>query len=78
MNISLTKKQEAYIASQVASGDYQNNSEVVRAALRLHQKYRDKAIADLKAEIEKGVASGISQRSIKDIIESKRESRKTA
>ena len=36
MNISFTKKQEEYISRQVASGEYQNNSEVIRDALRLH------------------------------------------
>ncbi|NEN23272.1 type II toxin-antitoxin system ParD family antitoxin [Cryomorpha ignava] len=78
MNISFTKKQVEYITSQVESGDYQNNSEVIREALRLHQIYRDKLIADLQTEIEKGLNSGNSQRSVKDIIESKRKSRKTA
>ena len=37
MNISFTKKQEEYIAQQVATGEYQNNSEVIRDALRLHK-----------------------------------------
>ncbi len=78
MNISFTKKQEEYIAEQVASWEYQNNSEVIRDVLRLHQTYRDKVIADLRAEIEKGLDSGVSKRSVKDIIESKRKSGKIA
>lgn len=36
MIVSFTKKQEEYINEQVASGEYQNNSEVIRDALRLH------------------------------------------
>ena len=40
MNISFTKKQQEYITAQVAQGDYQNASEVVRDALRLHEYYR--------------------------------------
>ncbi len=71
MNISFTKKQEDYISKQVASGDYQNNSEVIRDALRLHQIYRDKVIADLRLEIEKGIQSGISDRPVKTIIKAK-------
>lgn len=71
MNISFTKKQEEYISKQVASGDYQNNSEVIRDALRLHQIYRDKVIADLRMEIEKGMQSGLSERSVKSIIKAK-------
>ena len=39
MNVSFTKKQEQYITNQVESGDFQDASEVVRDALRLHQRY---------------------------------------
>ena len=53
MNISFTKKQEEYIAQQVATGEYQNNSEVIRDALRLHKIYREKVIDDLSPEQER-------------------------
>ena len=72
MNISFMEKQEKYIASQVKSDDFQNASEVVRDALRLHQVYRDKIIEELKAEIAKGWDGATSKRKIKDIIEDKR------
>ena len=72
MNISFTEKQEKYIASQVKSGDFQNASEVVRDALRLHKVFRDKIIEELKAEIVKGWDGPTSKRKIKDIIEDKR------
>ncbi len=72
MNISFTKKQEEYILDQVASGEYQNNSEVIRDALRLHQVYRQRVIDDLRIEIQKGIDSGISERSVDDIIAEKR------
>lgn len=45
MNVSFSKKQEEYIMEQVNSGDFQNNSEVVRDALRLHQLYGHKVIS---------------------------------
>ena len=54
MNVSFTKKQEEYISNQIKSGDFQNASEVVRDALRLHEVYRHRVIQDLKVEIEKG------------------------
>ncbi|SFD42473.1 type II toxin-antitoxin system ParD family antitoxin [Algibacter pectinivorans] len=72
MNVSLTKKQQAYIAEQIESGDFQNASELVRDALRLHEVYRHRVIADLKEEIEKGWSGATSNRNIKDIIASKR------
>lgn len=74
MNVSLTDKQEQYIASQIKTGDYQNASELVRDALRLHEVYRTKVIEDLRAEIEKGwnsppsglTATQIAERKLKD------------
>lgn len=51
MNVSLTKKQEDYIVEQLETGDFQNASELVRDALRLHEVYRHRIIADLRAEI---------------------------
>lgn len=73
MNISLTKKQEAYIAHQIETGDFQNASELVRDALRLHQIYREKLILDLKQKIEAGWQSPNSQRNIQDILKEKNE-----
>jgi len=72
MNISFTKKQQDYISNQVASGDFQNASEIVRDALRLHEIYRFRVIEELKSEIEKGWEGISSSRSIKDIIEAKK------
>ncbi len=72
MNVSFTKKQEEYISNQIKSGDFQNASEVVRDALRLHEVYRHRVIQDLKVEIEKGWNDVLSSRSIKDIIQSKK------
>jgi len=72
MNISFTKKQEEYIAKQVESGEYQNNSEVIRDALRLHSIYREKVINDLRKEIEKGWEGPESKRTLNEIIASKK------
>jgi antitoxin ParD1/3/4 len=55
----------------VKSGDYQNNSELVREALLLHQIYGERLIIDLQREIEKGLESGYSNHTINDIVKSK-------
>lgn len=72
MNISFTDKQQHYIATQVSGGDYQNASEVVRDALRLHEMYRNKVLEDLRAEIAKGWDSKPSGHNIQDIINVKK------
>ena len=76
MNISFTEKQENYIKNQLASGDYQNASEVVRDALRLHALYRDKVLEELRAEINKGWDGATSKRSVKDIVSAKKRNHK--
>lgn len=73
MNISFTKKQQEYISEQIASGDFQNASEVVRDAIRLHELYRFRMLQELKEEIEKGWEGDSSSRTVKDIIRSKKE-----
>ena len=75
MNVSFTDKQEKYIADQVASGDFQNASEVVRDALRLHEIYRHKIIEELRTEIEKGWEGPSSNRTVQDILASKKKNR---
>lgn len=71
MNISLTEKQEQYIASQIRTGDFQNASELVRDALRLHEIYRHHVIEELRTEIAKGWDGEISKRSARDIVKAK-------
>ena len=76
MNVSFTEKQEQYIAGQVSSGDYQNASEVVRDALRLHELYRNKVLEELRTEINKGWDAPASKRSVKDIVAAKKKAHK--
>lgn len=71
MNISFTQKQQEYIAAQVAQGDYQNASEVVRDALRLHEYYRQRVLEDLRADIAKGWSGPASARKVGDILKAK-------
>lgn len=71
MNVSITEKQKNYIDSQVKSGDYQNASELVRDALRLHQLYREKVLRDLQAAIEEGWSGKTSEKSVLDMVAEK-------
>ena len=76
MNVSFTDKQEKYISAQLESGDFQNASEVVRDALRLHEVYRHRVIEELRSEIAKGWTGQPSKRTAKDIAKEKSESLK--
>jgi len=61
--ITLTDTQDEWIKSQIANGDYTNDSEYFRDLIRRDQdKFRI-----LKAAVEKGLASGVSNRAVDDI-----------
>ena len=56
MNYSLSKRLEDYVSEQVKSGSFNNASEVVRDALRLHEEYQLKLEA-LRHDVQVGVSS---------------------
>lgn len=78
MNISFTEKQQKCISEQIKSGDYQNTSELVREALRIHEFCLHKIIEDLRAKIEKGWDAPVSSKSVKNITREKQTARYTA
>lgn len=67
--ITVTEQQEQWIKSRIASGYYTNDSEYLRELLRRDQEDSDKFIA-LKKAIQEGLDSGVSERSVQDILES--------
>ena len=62
-NISLTKQLDRFITKKIASGRFENASEVVRAGLRTLEReeheYQAK-LAGLRAAIDEGDSSGIA------------------
>jgi antitoxin ParD1/3/4 len=60
MNISLPQEMKDFIESQVATGRYANASDFVRDLVRAEQDKMD-ALAELNAEIQKGIDSGIAE-----------------
>jgi antitoxin ParD1/3/4 len=63
-NVNLTDELDRFVLAKVASGRYEDASEVVRAALRIlereEQQYEAKLDA-LRAAIDEGDASGIAE-----------------
>ena len=58
MNVSLTKTLEEFVRNKVASGLYNNASEVMRDALRRMEaddKAKAKSLDWLRAEVQKGL-----------------------
>ncbi len=57
MTIELTNEQEQIVKGMIATGRYQDDSDVVERALKLIQEYESK-LSVLRAEIHKGEDSG--------------------
>ncbi len=74
MNISIPDQLKAWVESRVAEGSYASSSDYLRDLVR--QDQREQAMsAKFQAEIERGRASGISERSLSQIIEETRAKR---
>lgn len=64
--ISLTPKLDEWIKSQTTNGDYTNDSEYIRDLVRRDQEQKSKLLA-LKAAIQEGLDSGVSDRTVGEI-----------
>jgi antitoxin ParD1/3/4 len=67
MNVSLPDAMKRWVEEQAASGRYSNASDVVRDLIRREQTRADK-IAQLQRLIDEARASGVSERSMDDIL----------
>jgi antitoxin ParD1/3/4 len=65
--ISFTQQHDTWIKARLASGDYASDSEYVRDLIRRDQQENEKYQA-LKAAIQQGFDSGVSDRDIKRIM----------
>ncbi len=65
-SITVTDRQEQWIRAQIASGEYGSDSEYVRDLIRRDQD-QNAAFRDLTAAIQKGLASGMSDKPVKEV-----------
>lgn len=77
MNVSLTAEMVEFVESEVSSGEYVSASEVVRDAIRLMRREKEREEAKLRLlreEIDRGYEQSergeFSSRSIDEIVES--------
>lgn len=66
MNISLPDKMKEWVEEQVATGRYANSSDLIRDLIREDQD-RVRGLDELRALIDEGIASGVSDRTVADI-----------
>ena len=71
MNVSLPDQMKGWVEAQVESGQYGNASDYVRDLIRRDQNDRGQ-IKALQEAITKGLESGLSDRTMKDILEAAR------
>ena len=63
-NVNLTQELDRFVLARVASGRFENASEVVRAGLRTlerEERQYEARLAALRAAIDEGDASGIAE-----------------
>jgi antitoxin ParD1/3/4 len=63
-NVNLTEELDRFVIEKVASGRYENASEVVRTAIRTlerEERQYEAKLAALRAAIDEGDASGIAK-----------------
>ncbi len=77
MNVSLPDPMKAWVEAQVQGGQYGNVSDYVRDLIRRDQQSREQT-KTLQAAITKGLDSGISDRSMQDIVKEARQRAKAA
>lgn len=77
MNVSLPDPMKDWVESQAKSGRYSNASDYVRDLIRRDQERAGK-LADLQKLLTEGLESGVSDRSIDEVLAAARNQAKTA
>jgi len=72
MNVSVPEQLKAWAESRVAEGRYSSTSDYVRDLMRRDQERAEK-VANLQRLVDEGRASGLSNRSMKDILAAARQ-----
>ena len=68
-SITVTEQQNEWIKNRIINGDYGNDSEYLRDLIRKDRMENEKLVK-LKEAIQVGIDSGISDRTIEEIIQS--------
>jgi antitoxin ParD1/3/4 len=77
MNVSLPDPMKTWVEAQTKSGRYSNASDYVRDLIRRDQE-RAVALAELQTLLTEGLESGVSGRTMDDVLKAAREQAKIA
>lgn len=72
MNISLPDAMKDWVEAQARTGRYSNASDYVRDLIRRDQERAD-TLAELQALLTQGLESGVSDRTIDDVLKAARQ-----
>ena len=67
MNVSLPSQMKSWVEEQAAGGRYGNASDYVRDLIRRDQE-RQQKIAELQRLVDEGLESGVSTRTMKELL----------
>lgn len=73
LTISMPEQMNDWVEAQISVGRYGNVSEYFRDLVRRDQENREGAIAELRSLIEQAEASGISRRTLPEVLEAARQ-----
>ena len=76
LTISMPDQMNAWVEAQVSTGRYGNVSEYFRDLVRRDQERREGAIVELRQILDRAEQSGISERSLDQVLEAAREEAK--
>lgn len=73
LTISMPNQMNEWVEAQIRHGRYGNVSEYFRDLVRRDQERREDAIVELRTLIDRAEASGISERSLPEVMEAARQ-----
>lgn len=73
LTISMPEQMNAWVEAQISVGRYGNVSEYFRDLVRRDQENQESAIAELRSLIEQAEASGISERTLPEVLKAARQ-----
>ena len=65
-SITVTDRQEQWVRTRIASGEYGSDSEYFRDLIRRDQE-RESRFRDLKEAVQEGLESGVSEKKVKEV-----------